>query len=435
MANASLTQLSAIGHQDRHFTLDATHTFWKTVYAKHTNFALEPKEVPFSAGTPDYGSRHSDVIILRHGDLVTKMWLLIRVNGLGNTGTDATPPNALAIGNKSAMFTNDFGRAFIEEYQINIGSVVFDKRTGEYLHIWEELTQLLETQFGRLTGKSTVESELPMWALNSQLFYVPINAWFTEDRANAIPIVALYQHDIRIQFQFRKKDELIVRILPSYMMMNPEEGRITDIKMVIEYVFLENHERNWFSGGHHEYLINQVQFVGSVPVPASAGNTISVPITFNHPTKELIMVFRKISEVQDNQYFNFEGSEPFGNAFANLRLLLNSSDKFVAREADFFRIVQNQCHHTRIPDKHIYTYSFALWPEKPDPTGSINFSRIDNASLRFEFTPDTVLNDWNEYPLVPDVGLGPRVDMELLIFNRNLNITRIRNGMAHLNYA
>ena len=388
------------------------------MYAKHTNFALEPKEVPFSAGTPNYGSRHTDVTILRHGDLVTKMWLFMKVAAVGNSG--GTVNVSYEPANDNGSLSNDFGRAFIEEYQINIGSVVFDKRTGVYMHIWEELSRLRETQYGRLTGKTPVNDDLKLWANEDQIFYIPIDAWFTEDRANGLPIVALYQHDVRINFQFRNKLDLVKAAQANYLTVQPEEAAILQINMIIEYAFLENHERNWFSGGHHEYLINQVQFVGSTPLPltAQAASSIEVPITFNHPTKELIIVFRKNSEVTAKEYFNFEGFEgQQKDCFSTMRLLLNSSDKFTARDNVFFRVVQPIEHHTRKPDKHVYVYSFALWPEKPDPTGSINFSRIDNAALRFEF------------------ATARTEDMEILIFARNLNIARIRNGMSHLSYA
>ena len=64
------------------------------------------------------------------------------------------------------------------------------------------------------------------------------------------------------------------------------------------------------------------------------------------------------------------------------KLQLNGQDRFSEREGTYFDLVQPYQHHTRTPDTGINVYSFALRPEEHQPSGTCNFSRIDNATLQ-----------------------------------------------------
>ena len=70
------------------------------------------------------------------------------------------------------------------------------------------------------------------------------------------------------------------------------------------------------------------------------------------------------------------------NPVVTAKLMLNGQDRFSEREGSYFDLVQPYQHHTRNPDSGINCYSFALRPEEHQPSGSCNFSRIDNATLQ-----------------------------------------------------
>ena len=70
------------------------------------------------------------------------------------------------------------------------------------------------------------------------------------------------------------------------------------------------------------------------------------------------------------------------NPVVTAKLQLNGQDRFSEREGSYFDLVQPYQHHTRNPDTGINVYSFALRPEEHQPSGSCNFSRIDNATLQ-----------------------------------------------------
>ncbi len=79
------------------------------------------------------------------------------------------------------------------------------------------------------------------------------------------------------------------------------------------------------------------------------------------------------------------------NPCVTAKLQLNGQDRFSEREGSYFDVVQPFQHHTRHPDTGINVYSFALRPEELQPSGSCNFSRIDNAVLQLVLSAPTVL--------------------------------------------
>ena len=111
--------------------------------------------------------------------------------------------------------------------------------------------------------------------------------------------------------------------------------------------------------------------------------------------------------------FATDGTDRFDTA----KLQLNGHDRFTERDAAYFRLVQPYQHHTRVPNKHIYCYSFALNPEAHQPSGTCNFSRLDNVTLNLK-------------------GLSEKSDEgELLVYAVSNNILRITSGMGGLAYS
>ena len=101
-------------------------------------------------------------------------------------------------------------------------------------------------------------------------------------------------------------------------------------------------------------------------------------------------------------------------------LQLDGQDRFNARDAGYFRLVQPWQYHTAVPnDEFIYLYSFALRPEDQQPSGSMNASRIDTITLNTAITPDT--------SLVPARG-----NATIRVYALNHNVLRVVNGFGGL---
>jgi hypothetical protein len=108
------------------------------------------------------------------------------------------------------------------------------------------------------------------------------------------------------------------------------------------------------------------------------------------------------------------------NPVVTAKLQLNGQDRFSEREGSYFDVVQPFQHHTRNPDTGINVYSFALQPEEHQPSGSCNFSRIDNATLQLVLSSNAI---------------GGTSTAKVRVYAVNYNVLRVTSGMAGLAYS
>ena len=119
---------------------------------------------------------------------------------------------------------------------------------------------------------------------------------------------------------------------------------------------------------------------------------------------------------------------------ADAKILLNGYERFTIRPQTYFRLVQPYQHHTRVPDKHIYLYSFSLRPEEQQPSGTCNMSRIDTVYLNFDLTSWQSLAEVTKQS--PDAfKINNSSTGQISVFAINYNVLRIRSGMGGLAYA
>jgi len=108
------------------------------------------------------------------------------------------------------------------------------------------------------------------------------------------------------------------------------------------------------------------------------------------------------------------------NPVVTAKLQLNGQDRFSEREGTYFDLVQPYQFHTRAPDTGINVYSFALRPEEHQPSGTCNFSRIDNATLQLVLSNNTVKADRTA---------------KVRVYATNYNVLRVMSGMGGLAYS
>jgi hypothetical protein len=463
-----LMQLVAYGAQDIYLTGNPQITFFKVVYRRHTNFAMESIQQTFN-GVSTFGKR-STVIVSRNGDLINSAYIQVVLPSLpkdllvlNNPSPVSPEPTALLPDPSDELndgvelvWTNYVGLALIDYVTVEIGGQEIDKHYGLYMYLWQELTMTSEKSQGyqRMVGGNDGGSG---WLLigNSvepQLLTVPLDFWFNINAGLSLPLIALQYHEVRFIFQFQPLENLVQAV----QTVGPEAGRILKrntewrlsnnglltqlqptIDMFIDYIYLDTDERRRFAQMSHEYLIDQVQH-NETTVNLDTADRLSQRLTFNHPCKELFWVFRRVDNVENNDQFNFSsfpvGEEKLGGDLLQFAVLrLNGHYRFnPARGPLFFRQWQPFIHHTRIPDSNLYVYSFALRPEEHQPSGTCNFSRIDNTIL--EYGLDTRANFVS--PVLPGVTRPrPATGCLLNVFARNYNVLRIMSGMGGLAYS
>ena len=126
-----LMQLVAYGAQDIYLTGNPQITFFKVVYRRHTNFAMEAIEQTFT-GSVDFGRKISCTID-RNGDLVHKMYLEVDIADADQHGANA-----------HIETVQRFGHALVKEVEVHIGGQCIDKHYGEWLELWSQLTNTSE---------------------------------------------------------------------------------------------------------------------------------------------------------------------------------------------------------------------------------------------------------------------------------------------------
>ena len=375
-----LMQLVAYGAQDIYLTGNPQITFFKVVYRRHTNFSMEAIEQTFN-GAADFGKRVT-CTVSRNGDLMHKVYLQVTVP-------------ACVTG-----YVPNLGQALIKFAEVEIGGQRIDKHYGDWMHIWNELSQEAGKKegYGLMTGAGSKDAGI---SAETDL-YIPLEFWFCRNPGLALPLIALQYHEVKINIEFSALSELTSTAGLS----------LSAASLYVDYIYLDTDERRRFAQVSHEYLIEQVQFTGDESV-SSVSNKIK--LNFNHPCKELVWVVqRDASGVEKFDYTDASGLNPVLIA----KLQLNGHDRFSERMGRYFNLVQPYQHHTNVPKPGINVYSFGLKPEEHQPSGTCNMSRIDNATLQLTLTSETV-----------------GADAKVRVYATNYNVLRIMSGMGGLAYS
>jgi hypothetical protein len=436
-----LLQLVAQGKQDVFLTGNPQITWFKMVYRRYTNFAIESQTIYFD-GDPDFGKRVT-ALVPRRGDL------------LGPITMEVVLPYVEMSDGSSGSYVNSTGYALIEEISLEIGEQEIDKQTGEWMQIWSTLStsasqiDALNNMVGRVDGLNQPPTVLPSpscsvggYTYGAVKLYIPLQFWFNKNPGLYLPLLAMQYHPIRINVKFRDLGSMIVNpnTADSCSSLQPLPTKIVDIRLWGDYVYLDREERRRFVANTHEYLIEQIQYTPNISIPEGI-NTLNARLEFNHPIRELIWVVQRDIMENTHEWFNFGSTSAFEAGISrdmlqNGTLQVDGYDRFDPRDAGYFRLVQPYQYHTRTDVKSfIYLYSFALRPEEMQPSGSLNASRIDNMNLMLNFRPDSnepATLTVNGLTVVNPAYAPNRGKAHVVVYAKNHNVLRVVNGFAGL---
>ena len=370
-----LIQLVAYGSQDIFLTGNPQITFFKVVYRRHTNFAMQSIAMQ-QEGNFDFDNKCTFNMV-RHGDLVHRIYLEI-------VGEKKDPSGSAFPG---------FGLAFnlIDEVELEIGGQIIDRHYGEWMNIWCELTH------------SDSKARQLYTMTNKTRTYIPLQFWFCRHPGLSLPLIALQFHDVKIHVRL---------VSESAFGGSSANVKLTSVEMMADYIFLDTDERRRFAKSSHEYLIEQVQANLDFNVHSTCALN-KYKLDFRHPVKELIWVHEDKSTTENFKYLP---------STQKALLKLNGHDSMQTRFGSYYRYLQRYQHHTgnEVVDgagniRPIYVYSFAINPEDAQPSGTCNFSKIDTALL--EITSN----------------LPQRANLN--VYATNYNVLRIMGGMGGLAFS
>ena len=412
-----LMQLVAYGAQDVYLTGNPKVTFFQAVYKRHTNFAMENIEQTVN-GTAANSGRVS-VTIARNGDLVGDMYIELQSNAAATITTSAVA-DACWVAERA-----------VNNVELSIGGQRIDKHYQKWWRLYDNLyhDEAKKASYAKMTTAAT-----------GKTVYLPLVFFFNRNPGLYLPLIALQYHEVRIDIDLASDME-------TYVNKNV-------FKVWANYVYLDTEERRRFAQKGHEYLIEQVQHTGSDTVTTAA--TKQVRLSYNHPVKELVWCFSNTSARSSLWNFTSENlaadivleNDPRGGAASNcyvpvgqaggvplfdaessgadfteeaagplstFKLVLNGQDRFKEQKGKYFNQLQAYNHHTGCPYPGVYSYSFALKPEEHQPTGTCNFSRIDNAQVA--------------------VTMNASDATTMHMFATNYNVLRIQSGMGGLAFS
>ena len=408
-------QLVAMGAQDVYLTGNPQITFFKVVYRRHTNFSKECIAQQFN-GNAAFGSSLT-CTLARNGDLVQEIYLKAVLT--------------CTVKEDGDVFRLDDVTSLIKTVEVEIGGQKIDKHYSQWLDIYNEL---FETSHDYRAVMNSGSGTIATAAGGSKdvTAYIPLRFWFNRNPGLALPLIALQYHEVKVNVTLGTNNDLraalatsnagttILNQLPSAVTVAAGsevaaggdtaanvDGRVgvalSSADLLVNYLYLDTDERRRFAQVSHEYLIEQVQYTG-----AETGSTIDM--TFNHPVKALFWT---------------------GGSWTDVKLQLNGHDRAAVQPHDYYHLVQPYECGLGHSGKSLNTttrawatvssgtgataavgmYSFCLKPAEHQPSGTCNFSRIDNARL--------------------NVGTAGT----LHLFAMNYNVLRIMSGMGGLAYS
>jgi len=405
-----LMQLVAYGAQDIYLTGSPQITFFKVVYRRHTNFAMESIQQTLN-GSADFGNRVT-CTISRNGDLVHRMWLVATLPGLA----------------EKSGWVDEVGHFLVKNVELEIGGQKIDKHYGEWLSVWNHLSTSRnhESGYDEMIGNVSTTAPDSSKTRAATEVYVPLQFWFCRNPGLALPLIALQYHEVKVNLEFNALNNLVLKQEGNNAWATVSSTKsLSSASLWCDYIYLDTDERRRFAQVSHEYLIEQLQFTGDESV--SSATSASLRLNFNHPVKELVWVARLSDAEALRQWGNYTtvfnnvktrgAYESTGaNPVSKAKLQLNGHDRFAERNGTYFSQVQPYQHHTNVPvNPGVNVYSFSLRPEEHQPSGTCNFSRIDNATLNLTFGASTT-------------GV-------VKVFAVNYNVLRVMSGMGGLAYS
>ena len=359
--SAALIELVSVGAQDVYITGDPQVSFFRQNYKRYTNFAMKPERMDY-IGT--FGANNEIAIPIRSkGDLMSYIWI-----------EDTLVSNVQ--NNPDGLFSSTASNP--TEFSLWIGGQKVSQLDSFFIQgVHNPLMRDTTAKASMSVSTSTIKPNH-----GGDHYMIPF--FFGEDWTKTLPLVALQYHDVEVRIKCR--DGYTATGSP---------------KIWGNYVYLDTDERKFFMDTEHELLITQTQY----QLASNTDTEIDLSY-FNHPVKSLHLVSGNTSggDNWDNEY-----------TFDKSSLYINGVPLFEDTSPVYHHTVVPEMHCTDLPDDILtdlptFTWPFCLTMSKMQPTGTLNFSRIDNAKLTLS---------------------SPTGGNQLhRVYAVNYNILRIKNGMG-----
>jgi len=376
MSSGGMSQLVAVGAQDVFLIGKPEVSFFQSAYKHHTNFSqVVARQV--LQGNPTPGGM-SSVKFERAGDMMGYVYI--------------APICTAANGTSTAYQTQNWSN-IVNYVEFYIGGQLIDRQDSIF-------TEFLAPN---LLSQGTSKSSLVMnhGGYGTPSYFYPLRFWFCENWQSALPLVALQYHDIEVRIYWSVNASSTFKTVSCITDPNSPSS-ITNWDVYTQYIYLDTDERKFMTDKSHTMLITQVQSMNPT------GSKI-MPIVFNHPVKYICASSGLVNAIKGGS------SNALTSDTNQIIVQINGTDigdyKFACPH---FTSVPTYFHSPFAGNNAnaFFLMPFCLDTSRFQPTGTLNFSRLDSVRI--------VSQGANIYNTVYGV---------------NYNILKIQNGMGGLMYS
>ena len=419
---AGLLQLLLSGQFNNILFDNPKISFFNYAYKKHTNFAMENIKHYFINAPSMLNDMHNG------GDYTVKLdGNKSDIDLLSSTCLVFELPNIFSSSIYKFKWIDNIGCMIIKNASIRIDNSLIENISGEWLYVWNELTSSNKESFNNMTGKtdalnnprrpettmrienniisdydylSSDKSNPDNPSISKRDIVIPLPFWFSKHPSLALPLIKLNNKNVTLKIEFENIENLYTIYSPIYNMnispnhyndIHNENISITNFILsnnffaYVEstYIILDNYERNLLiNSSMNEYLFETMILTTDI-INGGTNSIRTIDVKSQLQIKEIIWTLKRKDAVDNfNDYFNYSYSIPFDNEKSILKSASIVWDKGSVnarvddKDALFYNIIQPYQYHSCIPKQGIYSYSYALYPEKWFPSGSYNSASV-----------------------------------------------------------
>lgn len=307
------------------------------------------------------------------------------------------------------------GHYMIKYVRLFIGDQLIDEQNGEQMHIYYELTKRRQKErgynslIGNVPELNTYDDKLK----DAYQLIIPLQFFFCKEIGLALPLVALNHTEVKITIALKPFNEICY--YDDLTVFNRSVKLST--KMIAEYIFLEESERNLIATNKNEYLITKMQSSGDFIINTNLLDEFK--LYFKNCVRELWWVIQDVSNIVKNPevYYVYDNISPANKS----KIVFAGRDRENYKDYKYYNYIQPMKFHSATPSLGINTYSFCVNPENyQQPSGSANMGRLDDTAIKFVLD-DKVIE-----------GLKNGLVLRGVVYGVSHNILRIVSGLGGL---
>lgn len=392
-SEGTFVQLLSRGPQDVFLSYNPEISFFRQMYKRYTNFAVEHFEDKFST-TVRFGTRNT-VTVSKRGDLVGSMILRVVLPNLNIPG---------------GTWKQTIGYNIMDTCVLRIG----DTQVQTIDSAWMDIDDKMFCPDSKLLGlNKLVKRDEVLYTDQPHELLIPLKFFCckkSDYKQQMIPILNLSANiNVYVDFIFEKLSSL-VNVPSGYQL--PDAVSL-QAGLIVESVFLDETEKFRFAQTSTTIMFDPVYRIDTESFLTTTNGQIISQTKIDIDLRELnkpVKYFAIIAYPEDN--FSFE----YHNIFTSGTFYLNSNQQFSARSSEYFTMIQPYQHGRRAdPSSNILMFSFALNTTIFQPSGSLNFAPYTKSKLSFDIIPQT----------------SPK---RVSVFAASVNWLRFERGLCRLEY-